>query len=514
MANVMVVDDELFYREMLADVLKKAGHEVFMAKDGKEALNILASRPNLEVILSDIVMPGLDGLAVLSKIKAKDDSIPVIMLSAHGDHRMVIQALRRGAFDYQRKPISAQELVLAVKRALSYRKLLTDQKRKLARLASLEAGAKHLSEMVVGQIPVEAIADEYELLESAVNMIAETLECERVSLMLLNPGGGQLNVVISVGMSKAMIKQESRETKKSVSSHVLDTGKALLVTDMAEDDRVAESDFSSQYKTRSFVVAPLKIGNKIMGTINANDKKDKSTFDEDDLYLLRTMSHHVSAAISHAIHNSKMLRDRERLHRLSEFQRILINYLEPEEMLQNLLKRCQEMMGVVSATVFLKDEFSEDLALKVGFAGKKKMTKKLKISFGESITGKVAKSGKTFLLNEPEKDKRYIGQVEWPGKGTVKNLLATPILISNTTIGVIRLLNKKGGPFIKEDAQLLKDVADSLSIAIRNMNLYEQLNQSVEEIIVANRNLETLNDELKLKARELEVMKKIMVKEG
>jgi GAF domain-containing protein len=104
--------------------------------------------------------------------------------------------------------------------------------------------------------------------------------------------------------------------------------------------------------------------------------------------------------------------------------------------------------------------------------------------------------------------------VEWPGKGLIRSILVAPIRLSNTTIGAIRLLNKRDEPFTATDAQLLQDVADSLSIAIRNLKLYEQLNHSVEEIVAANRNLQTLNDELKLKAKELEVMQKMLARGG
>ncbi|HUT54198.1 MAG TPA: GAF domain-containing protein [bacterium] len=511
MAKILVVDDELFYREMVADVLKKEKHEVTIARDGKEAVELF-ERQEHDVALVDVVMPGFDGLLVLSKFKKHNPMVPVIMLSAHEDQRMVIQALRFGAFDYQRKPISPQELALAVERALNFKKLQVEQEKKLERLSSLESGAKRLSEMVAGEISLEAVAQEYELLDSAVKLVSELLECERVSIMLLDPKEEVLKVAVSLGLSKNLIKQETKPAKKSISARVFETGQALLVQDAASDDRVSASEFSSQYKTASFVVAPLRVGNKIVGTINANDKKSGEEFDRDDLFILRTMSHHVSAALTAAIHTSALEHDRERLSMLSDFQRILIHYLEPEEMLKELLKKCQEMMNVVSAAVFLKDEFSEDLVLRMGFNAQHEMTKQHTIHCGESITGLTARDGKIFLLNAPEKDPRYIAEIEWPYKGVIRNILTAPVRISNTTIGVIRLLNRRDGAFAPADAKLLRDVADSLSIAIRNMKLYEQLNRSVEEIIAANRNLEKLNDELNLKAKELEVMKKMMAK--
>jgi len=508
MAKILVADDELFYREMVKDVLTKAHHDVITARDGKEAVETFFKWPDIDVVLVDVVMPGFDGLAVLSKIKAKNPLAPVIMLSAHEDQKMVIQALRRGAFDYQRKPISPHELVL------EYQKLQLEKEKKVARLADLENGAKRLSDLVVGEISLEALAQEYEIFESTVKLVADLLCCERVSIMLLDPQEEILKVAVSIGLSKNLIKQETRPAAKSVSSHVLETGKALLVKDVAADDRVLQSEYSSQYKTGSFVVAPLKIKKRIVGTINANDRKDGEPFDQDDLMFLLTMSHHVSAALAAAIHTSALERDREQLARLSALQRILIHYLEPEQMLRELLKKCQEMINVVGAAVYLKDDFSEDLILRAGFNAQNEMTRKHVIPCGESITGRTAKEGKIFLLNNPEKDPRFLAETEWPHKGVIRNLLAAPIRISNTTIGVIRLLNKRDGAFSPADARLLREVADSLSIAIRNMKLYEQLNQSVEEVIAANRNLERVNQELQLKAKELEALQQAMVQGG
>jgi GAF domain-containing protein len=462
----------------------------------------------LDVVLTDIVMPGIDGLGVLVKIKQKDESLPVIMLSAHEDQRLVINALRRGAYDYQRKPISPHELALAVDRALEYSKLQKDKKRKLARLSNLENGARQLAEMVPGQVPLESIAREYDLLQSSVKMVSEILECDRVSIMLLDPKDETLKIAVSVGFSKSLIKEETRPAKKSVSAEVLETGEAILVEDVDTDERVKQSEFASQYKTNSFVIAPLRVGEQVVGTICANDKTDRASFSEDDLMLLKTASYHVSSALSHAIHSTALERERQRLSRLAEFQKILIHYLEPDEMLAELLKKCQEMLNVVSASVFLKDEFSDDFILKVGFNGTKPMTRAVVIPAGESITGTVGRQGALMAVNNPEKHPVFIGETEWPGKGVIRNLLAAPIKLSGTTIGVIRLLNKRGDVFTRADAQLIEDLADSLAIAIRNLKLYEQLNHSVEEIVGANRDLQKLNDDLKSRARELAALKK------
>src|SRR4030042_6348464 len=134
MGKILVVDDELFYRELTADILRKEGHQVSVAKDGREALDLF-QRDEFDLCLLDVVMPGsFDGLAVLGKVKHADPDLPVIMLSAHEDQRLVLRALRQGAFDYQRKPISAQELKIAVDRAPATRKLAKDHQNKPKRL--------------------------------------------------------------------------------------------------------------------------------------------------------------------------------------------------------------------------------------------------------------------------------------------------------------------------------------------------------------------------------------------
>jgi len=207
MAKILVVDDELFYRELVSDVLQKAKHDVVLASSGKEALNIVAKFRDIDIVLTDVVMPDMNGLVVLSRIQKKDASIPVIMLSAHEDHRIVLQSLKRGAFDYQKKPISQQELVHSVDRALKFRALQAEKEKKLSRLSNIENGARRLSEMVVGEVKLDAIAREFELLQGMANMVAEVLECDRVSFMLLNPENDRLEVAVSVGLSKKMVKQ-------------------------------------------------------------------------------------------------------------------------------------------------------------------------------------------------------------------------------------------------------------------------------------------------------------------
>jgi DNA-binding NtrC family response regulator len=106
---VLVVDDESSHRRMLGDALEAAGYDTRRAADGAAALAALAAAPP-DLVLLDVRMPGLDGMAVLRRIVARDDAPPVVMVTAHGDVRLAVEAMKVGARDFLEKPVDIDEL--------------------------------------------------------------------------------------------------------------------------------------------------------------------------------------------------------------------------------------------------------------------------------------------------------------------------------------------------------------------------------------------------------------------
>jgi DNA-binding response OmpR family regulator len=108
--RVLVVDDELFVGELLKEYLSIIGYEVTAVSNGEDALASIQQSPPHIVIL-DIRMPGMGGMEVLKKIKEKNRTTGVIMLSAYGDPETVNEALRLGADHYLQKPMNLKHLV-------------------------------------------------------------------------------------------------------------------------------------------------------------------------------------------------------------------------------------------------------------------------------------------------------------------------------------------------------------------------------------------------------------------
>jgi two-component system response regulator FlrC len=123
MARILVADDEPGLREFIVDALELDEHEVVAAPDGKAAAKLLDER-SFELVITDLKMPGLDGLAILRKVRAEQPETEVIVMTAHGTVDNAVEAMKLGAFEYLQKPLSGpDELRLLVGRAVERRGL-------------------------------------------------------------------------------------------------------------------------------------------------------------------------------------------------------------------------------------------------------------------------------------------------------------------------------------------------------------------------------------------------------
>ena len=108
--KVLLVDDEEDFVTALAERLQLRGIEAQIATDGETALTLIETAPP-QVVVLDVMMPGLGGADVLKRIKAQHPKIPVILLTGHGSIREGMDGLRQGAYDYLVKPIDIEELI-------------------------------------------------------------------------------------------------------------------------------------------------------------------------------------------------------------------------------------------------------------------------------------------------------------------------------------------------------------------------------------------------------------------
>ncbi len=131
--KILVVDDELDLEELIRQRFRRkirdeaGGYEFIFAHNGEEALRQVADHPDTAIILSDINMPVMDGLALLTRTHAEHPAIKTVMVSAYGDLANIRTAMNHGAFDFVTKPIDFQDLELTIEKTLTQVRLLRQQ---------------------------------------------------------------------------------------------------------------------------------------------------------------------------------------------------------------------------------------------------------------------------------------------------------------------------------------------------------------------------------------------------
>lgn len=164
MSKILVIDDQKSIRNTLKDILEYEKHEVVLAENGPQGLELF-DNDKFDIVLCDIKMPEMDGLEVLQKIMEKSSDTPVIMISGHGNIDTAVDAIKKGAYDFIEKPLDLNRLLVTMRNAVERKNLVTETKvlrRKVSRTTD-----------IVGESP--AIQSVKELIEKVAPTDARVL---------------------------------------------------------------------------------------------------------------------------------------------------------------------------------------------------------------------------------------------------------------------------------------------------------------------------------------------------
>jgi len=115
--NVLIVDDDQDVLSMLERLLQKLEYNPFVAYNGEEALRIIDTN-KVDVVVSDLVMPEMDGMELLKRVKSRRSDIPFVMITGHPTIETAVEAIKKGAYDYLTKPFQVEEVQIKIDRAL------------------------------------------------------------------------------------------------------------------------------------------------------------------------------------------------------------------------------------------------------------------------------------------------------------------------------------------------------------------------------------------------------------
>ncbi|MGR3174816.1 MAG: HD domain-containing phosphohydrolase [Candidatus Scalindua sp.] len=325
--RILVVDDEPKICHLIEELFKLEGYQIDISFSGVEALQMM-KRCNYQMLITDLKMPGIDGLELIRKARELNPEIRTIMVTGYATVETAVQSLRHGVDDFIKKPFNIFELKRVVKRtlythqvALENKQLLEDLKKanrelninKQGLTEKVHIAGEHLTmankELVqrvnelatINEISkgITSILDMDKLLSLCLKEINEKLKVKHSSIMLIDEEGDGLIVKASHGYRSKQALGKTQKIDEGVAGRVVTERKPILVKDIRIDNRFNRSE-RPDYKTKSFVSAPLILGERILGVINIIDKVSGESFCEADVNLLCTIAGQVSVAVENA----------------------------------------------------------------------------------------------------------------------------------------------------------------------------------------------------------------------
>jgi signal transduction histidine kinase len=300
-ARIIVIDDEVRMCESLEKLLGQEGYEVRAFVDPVRARVALLEQEPFDCVLTDIRMPGTDGLEILRAARSRDPLAPVILMTGYASLESAVEAVNEGAYDYLLKPIEFPHLRQTIERGLAKRRSdqgrldLLDrlaQQNRLLRERLKEHRALHgVGVSVSTAQPLDLVL--HRLLQGAT----QVTRAEQGSLLLLD--SGELSIRAAIGLPPDVVRSTRLKLSEGISGYVARTGEGVRVADVATDHRFARTPHP-RYESRSFLSVPLRVSDRILGVLNVSSRQGGGVFRARDLRVLSIFAAQAATLIDDA----------------------------------------------------------------------------------------------------------------------------------------------------------------------------------------------------------------------
>ena len=322
--RILVIDDEVRMCLSLKSLLERENYEVVISSLGNEAMQLLLSG-NFDLVLTDIRMPGKDGIDILQKSKEIDPNIVVILMTGFAPLETAKAAINRGAFDYLAKPIEFDELLKSIRKGLATRNAQLEKQH----LLELLSGSNHLLEDRVNQLHalyksagvLSGTIELRSLLQQVVNLVAGVVGAKAGSIMLVDENENclRLSAAIGIDTQNGVLDDIKVHFNEGVAGYVAANKESVIINDIAKDPRFLRTN-RAKYETSSAISTPIIHGDKLLGVLNLNNKEGQQIFSDEDLRLMETFASHAAIAIVNARlfeENRKKINELSILHKIA-----------------------------------------------------------------------------------------------------------------------------------------------------------------------------------------------------
>jgi PAS domain S-box-containing protein len=286
LGQILVVDDEVELKNALVEMLNAQGYDALGCISGHDALEVLRKQ-NFDVLLSDLMMPGMDGVALLRAALEIDQHLVCIIMTGQGTIQTAVDAMKIGAFDYVLKPFRLHALLPVLTRAINVRRL-NQENLQLRETVAIHELCQTIAFTLDPQTVLSKLADAAQ----------QQSEADEVSILLPTDDGSELYVAAVRGENRARLLGERIPLEQSISSWVARERLPLLLKGQVNDLRFTalwpRSDISSA------ISVPMQIAGKLVGIININTVSSPRPFTLGQMKALTILASTAAAALESA----------------------------------------------------------------------------------------------------------------------------------------------------------------------------------------------------------------------
>ena len=352
MHTILVVDDEPNYLIVLSELLRDEGYEVFTADSGISGLKI-ARETDLDMVISDMKMPGMDGIELLAKLKDFNQHLPVILITAYAEVEKAVEAMHLGAFTYLAKPFSNEQLLASAGKAVEHYGLVREIKR-LRSEATPKSGFGGMIGKNQNMLAVYQLIEKVAPTPSSVLVTGESgTGKELVARAIHNLSDRKESPFISVNcaaLAESLLESElfghekgaftDAATMRKGRFELADTG-TLFLDEIGEMPTSLQAKLLRVLQERAFERVggntTLKIDVRILAATNKDlkDEVEKGNFREDLYYRLNVIHIHlpplrervddIAALVNHFLDKNALRLGREKIEISPEALRLLVS---------------------------------------------------------------------------------------------------------------------------------------------------------------------------------------------
>jgi adenylate cyclase len=323
--RILIADDEDMIARLCRKALSGEGYEVSTANGGEKAVEI-ASSDMFDMIVTDMLMPGMNGVETFLALKKKHRDIIGVLITGHGTMDLAIEAMGHGFSGFIRKPFASKELIQIVNEAFQKAALKEENTRLRTLIPLYNLGEKFMSS-----------SSEQDIFNELIETIFNQTEAGRISIMIYDEKEGLLRMRAAKGIREEMMPEICIRPGEKIAGRVFETGEPLILNGGPAEN----PGFSNLLRSRDIIAAisyPLKAKDRHLGVLNISKTGKGSPFSSSDIEMLSI----VCGQAVMALENLRVIEEKTEKIRM---RTILEQYVSPE-VANILISHGQDLMGI------------------------------------------------------------------------------------------------------------------------------------------------------------------------